>query len=69
MPNHWPKEHQEQGDGGQILPVCECWDLEGCDDADSQSHGDQIDDLGDKIRQDDVTEAHLTVISVMDLLY
>lgn len=46
--NYSPKEHQQQGDSTQILPICECWNLEGCDNTNSQGHRDQIDDLWKK---------------------
>lgn len=45
MLNDSPKQHQKQGHGTQILPICECWNLEGCDHADSQRNRDHIHDL------------------------
>lgn len=40
--NDSPKEHQEQGDGTQILPIGECRNLEGCNHTNRQGHRNQI---------------------------
>lgn len=49
-PEYSPEEHQKQGHGTQILTVCECRNLEGCDHTNSQGHGDQIHDLWKKMK-------------------
>lgn len=61
--NDSPKEHQKQGDGTQILPICECWELEDCDHTDSQGYWDHIHELW---RKDAETERHEYYISKLN---
>lgn len=68
-PKYSPKEHQKQGDSGQILTICECWKLEGCNYPDSQSDRNHIDDLWKRIQHNEATQRYVIDFTDYESIY